>query len=775
MPLDFTKLNFFNRLDARARVAVLFGGIIGVGTVIYLVVGALSGGESALGPSRVANVPQGVQAVPGSANLRPEYQRVLMQSNKQLAENASMTGGSAIPTLVNLSNQPASGGNNAGNCNIICSDQSVNVKSTLDDWVSNGKITAETSAQLQTLANKNVTVAEYAAQLDQFVKDGKLSPEQARELLAQYKKQHENAALQESAKVMDEFIKTGRLPLATANDLLAAQKQRVSPAAYAQKLQQMVQEGNLTPEVAQQLLTQFTQQHTKSVIDESIAILHQMASHGEIIPEVEKDLVDLEMRMVPIDDFAAALKKHIDAGKLIPLVADKILLEYKSQKASIGPTAALNDMVRRAEQAAYDELSQLLQAGKITDAVANQLRALIDKNVTLNDFTAAVNQLVQQNKLSPGIAKLKIADYKLIVAARGMAKTLATLQANNASASDYEAALKTAVKQGLMSPEQAAEMMRQYSATLAPVNSTQQNANNTEAFNRLLQNANAAQGGANNVASADQFATAATTQATEEVTEDLQAQQARINATMNAMAGQAAQLINAWQPDVQSYREGQAASTNKADKADKASSEAKESENAATKAQVQLPVLIKAGSVMFAVLDTAVNSDYPDSPVMATIVDGPLKGSKLLGKLTTTKGVSGQLDRVSLNFTLMNNDDWMKSKTVTAYAIDPDTARTVLASHVDYHYMQRFGAIMATSFVQGYANAIGSSSSTTTTGIFGTSTTHPELSPSQKLATAIGQIGQSLGTVTQNYVNIPPTVKVDSGVGLGILFMSDVT
>ena len=133
------------------------------------------------------------------------------------------------------------------------------------------------------------------------------------------------------------------------------------------------------------------------------------------------------------------------------------------------------------------------------------------------------------------------------------------------------------------------------------------------------------------------------------------------------------------------------------------------------------------------------------------------------------------MDRVSLNFTLMNMSDWPTSRTVTAYAIDPDTARTVLASSVDYHYMQRFGAIMATSFVQGYANAIQTSASTSTTGIFGTSTTHPELSPSQKLASGLGQVGQALGTVTQNYTNIPPTVKVNAGVGLGILFMADVS
>ena len=103
-----------------------------------------------------------------------------------------------------------------------------------------------------------------------------------------------------------------------------------------------------------------------------------------------------------------------------------------------------------------------------------------------------------------------------------------------------------------------------------------------------------------------------------------------------------------------------------------------------------------------------------------------------------------------------------------------DTARTVLASNVNYHYLQRFGAIMATAFVQGYSTAI-TNAGTSTTGIFGTSTTHDTLNPSSKIAVGIGQIGTALSNVTQNYVNIPPTVKVDSGVGLGILFMSDVS
>ncbi len=52
--------------------------------------------------------------------------------------------------------------------------------------------------------------------------------------------------------------------------------------------------------------------------------------------------------------------------------------------------------------------------------------------------------------------------------------------------------------------------------------------------------------------------------------------------------------------------------------------------------------------------------------------------------------------------TIMNTEDWPSTKSVTAYAIDPDTAKTALATSVNNHYMTRFGATMATAFLQGY-------------------------------------------------------------------------
>src|SRR5690606_31264355 len=54
---------------------------------------------------------------------------------------------------------------------------------------------------------------------------------------------------------------------------------------------------------------------------------------------------------------------------------------------------------------------------------------------------------------------------------------------------------------------------------------------------------------------------------------------------------------------------------------------------------------IKAGTVMFAVLETGINSDEV-SPILATIVSGPLKGAKLLGQFARTD------KKVLINFSL---------------------------------------------------------------------------------------------------------------------------
>ena len=660
----------------------------------------------------------------------------------------------------------------SGNPCVICTDQAANIKDNLGAWIKQGEVMPEVVKTLEELAAQNGPAGAFAMQLNDLVKDGKLTPEQARMLLEQYGKQHNNALLQDSAKMMDEMIKAGLLPLDAANLLLQAQKDKVSTSAYAALLRSLVHAGKISAQSAQRLLSQYFQQRAREIILRSIAILHQMAKDGEMSADVEKELVALEDKMVSVDTFSAALQRFLAAGKMTPIVATKVLDEYKEQKAEIGSKGSVDQMLQDAEAAAYQEISDLLQAGKIKQDAADQLRGMIQRRVSLEDFSNTLNAMVQQNKLTPDIAKLKLADYQKIVGLTDASHNLSNLQANNASLAEYANELKRLVQIGALSPEQAAQLMEEYQAsvTKAPVQVAAGPAA-TEEFSKLqarLQQgaAPAAQPGV----SPAQFQ-AAQTQTQQQA---MQAQQQEIQAIVGAMTGQAGSLIGSWQPEPMEHKAGVPEKSATTQSSGTGETTTGTSSSSSTSALSNAPALIKAGTIIFAVLDTEANSDYPDSPIMASVVEGKYKGARLMGKLVTTKGVAGQLDKITLNFTLMNTDDWPKSKGVTAYGVDPDTARTALASSVNNHYMTRYGAILASSFLQGYSTSI-TNAGTATTGIFGTSTTHPTLNPASKIMVGLGQVGQTMGTIVQKWVDIPPTVKVDSGVGLGILFMADVS
>ena len=189
------------------------------------------------------------------------------------------------------------------------------------------------------------------------------------------------------------------------------------------------------------------------------------------------------------------------------------------------------------------------------------------------------------------------------------------------------------------------------------------------------------------------------------------------------------------------------------------------------------PVLIKAGDVQFAVLDTAINSDEP-GPVMATVVLGPYKGAKLLGELSTTKNLPGSNggEAVVVRFSVMSFAGLERSLSISAVAIDPNTARTALASDVDHHYLLRYGSLFASSFLNGYGNAAlqaGSSVSQNSDG--GTFTTYPNASAKRETAAGLGTVGQNWGQQLGDTFNRQNTITVNAGVGVGILFLTDVS
>jgi len=185
--------------------------------------------------------------------------------------------------------------------------------------------------------------------------------------------------------------------------------------------------------------------------------------------------------------------------------------------------------------------------------------------------------------------------------------------------------------------------------------------------------------------------------------------------------------------------------------------------------------LIKAGDVLFAVLDTSVNSDEP-GPILATIVSGKLNGTKLIGSFN----LPSNANKMVITFNTMSVPGAPKTTSINAYAIDPNTARTALASRANHHYLSRYGSLFAATFLEGFGNAFQSANTTITIGGSGGALQNTSItngvgrSTLENAVIGLATLGKSWGQVAQQQFNQPTTVDLYSGTGIGVLFTQDV-
>ncbi|MGJ3493692.1 intracellular multiplication protein IcmE [Piscirickettsia salmonis] len=185
-------------------------------------------------------------------------------------------------------------------------------------------------------------------------------------------------------------------------------------------------------------------------------------------------------------------------------------------------------------------------------------------------------------------------------------------------------------------------------------------------------------------------------------------------------------------------------------------------------------IIEKSGAILFAVLDTQLNSDQPGTPVMATIIQGKFKDAKLLGSFKRED------DKLVISFDHMSLPVLDHSISIKAYAINATTAQNALASDVDNHYLLRYGGLFASAFLQGFGEYFSDTSNSlcngSTTCIVTSDQTSAATEQTSKKAvySGLGQVGTTLGQQAASEFNRPPTVTLNQGVGMGILFMSDV-
>jgi uncharacterized protein YutE (UPF0331/DUF86 family) len=775
--------------DARQRILLIVVVVLVFVLVLFLLSKLIHIGTNSTGNSRVSGVPS-ISSVQGG-KVSPEYARALNNSNVQKADYAKSTGTSTIPTLINTGvNDIVSTQIGCTNCCNTCGSESTD--QMLGALLNSGKISSSTADLLNSLASQNLSPEDYEAALARMVREGKISPEEARKLLAAYKQNYQDKIAAAGAADLDPLVKESRLSVSAASNLLELQKQPASLSAYEQALAAMVNQGKMTSDTAKLLLQKYQKQQQKRQAEESAGQLASMEASGSLSHDTAAMLAALQASGLSPTDYAAALDKLVKEGKLTPEEARRLLEQYNKQHgiSGAGLEQGLSGMELSKEQGdALRELQRTNQPVAVFSAKLEQYARASEISADTASRLLTAYQEEYNAKQAGDTAKAKLAaDLKDQLITRleskpklpsDIAQQLNSLCNNSVPTADYASELQRLVDASLISSETAKTLLTTCNQQLA------KNGFSTDgrgaAFSGLSSPAIDINllGGSSGNPKLDRVSQAGLAQQSTQAQQrkdytaavafqqkDQQtamAQQAQVQALSDQMYAQAQQLFAPiLTPPVQTVVMGD----------DSSSASAGGAGSVAAGEQVAgVAPIIKAGAVLYAVLDTAIDSDYPDSPVMATIVSGEFKGAKVLGSIKTVKG--GQ--RVMLTFNLMTMNDWPTGATVNAFAIDPDSARSAVATSVDNHYMLRYGTAFAASFLQGLGQAVADSGTTVSSDSGVVTESTADLNTQETILVALGQVGQNASGEVGRLQNTPPTVKVKAGMGIGILFMGDVS
>lgn len=183
--------------------------------------------------------------------------------------------------------------------------------------------------------------------------------------------------------------------------------------------------------------------------------------------------------------------------------------------------------------------------------------------------------------------------------------------------------------------------------------------------------------------------------------------------------------------------------------------------------RVPVTLLVPAGRGLYAHTILSVDSDT-NGPVVLEADTGPLAGDRMLGAFSKNQG-----ERLIVRITAVEHQG--RTLDVRGLVVAPDTMETSVASAIDEHYTERFVFPAAAAFIQGFAQAVALSNSTTAfTPYGGTVQSFGPLKLKQEAEIAAGAAAQQVGTTLQQDTPRGPTVKLESNVSVGVMFLSDV-
>lgn len=174
---------------------------------------------------------------------------------------------------------------------------------------------------------------------------------------------------------------------------------------------------------------------------------------------------------------------------------------------------------------------------------------------------------------------------------------------------------------------------------------------------------------------------------------------------------------------------------------------------------------VPSGSILYGQVVNSVDSDNP-GPVVAEIIDAPLEGHKLIGRIAAAGNGSG----FAVSFDTLVRPDGA-ALPVAAIALDGLDGSSTVASRTDRRILERYGALFVSTFVSEYARSAGSTGSSTIIADGSVVSTSAKPSRKESLHAALGSAGAQLAAdLAANAPRGPRTVLL-AGHPIGILFL----
>lgn len=174
---------------------------------------------------------------------------------------------------------------------------------------------------------------------------------------------------------------------------------------------------------------------------------------------------------------------------------------------------------------------------------------------------------------------------------------------------------------------------------------------------------------------------------------------------------------------------------------------------------------VRAGSVLFATTDLALNSDI-GGEVSVTVRSGELRNYKLLGAF--------ELKEKWLRITLNRLVAPEGVVPVQAIALDMDTTLNAVSGNVDRHLVYRYGWWGVGTLLTALGKAAELAADKQVYHVDGMVVENVSTTTSQEMRMALGELGQGLGDLAKERLNRPITVSMNPGEQIGVFVLDDI-